>query len=118
MDAEIAARLREQSRANFAFNKLTKRLWRKSGIRLMTKIAVYKAAVLSSLLYGSEAWTLPRRLVKKVEKFHLTSLRKIAGIRWYHKVPNFQVLESLVLCGTILYLQSCGDLRGGFFLIS
>ena len=90
MDAEIAARL---VRANSAFNKLTKRLWRKSGIRLMTKIAVYKAAVLSSLLYGSEAWTLPRRLVKKVEKFHLTSLRKIAGIRWYHKVPNFQVLE-------------------------
>ena len=90
MDAEIDARL---VRANSAYNKLTKRLWRKSGIRLMTKIAVYKAAVLSSLLYGSEAWTLPRRLIRKLEKFHLSSLRKIAGIRWYHKVPNFQVLE-------------------------
>ena len=90
MDAEIDARL---VKAISAYNKLTKRLWRKSGIRLMTKIAVYKAAVLSSLLYGSEAWTLPRRLVRKLEKFHLSSLRKIAGIRWYHKVPNFQVLE-------------------------
>ena len=90
MDAEIAVRL---VRANSAYNKLTKRLWRKSGIRLMTKLAVYRAAVLSSLLYGSEAWTLPRRLVRKLEKFHLTSLRKIAGIRWYHRVPNFQVLE-------------------------
>ena len=90
MDAEIDARL---VRAISAYNKLTKRLWRKSGIRLMTKIAVYKAAVLSSLLYGSEAWTLPRRLVRKLEKFHLSSLRKIAGIRWFHKVPNFQVLE-------------------------
>ena len=89
MDAEIGTRL---AKANSAFNKLTKRLWRKSGIRLVTKIAVYKAAVLSSLLYGSEAWTLPRRLVRKLEKFHLSCLRKIAGIRWYHKVTNFQVL--------------------------
>ena len=44
MDAEIDARL---VRANSSYNKLTRRLWRKSGIRLMTKIAVYKAAVLS-----------------------------------------------------------------------
>ena len=96
MDAEIAAHL---VRANSAYNKLTKRLWRKSGIHLTTKIAVYKAAVLSSLLYGSEAWTLPRRLVRKLEKFHLISLRKIAGIRWYHKVPNFQVLEKCKIMG-------------------
>ena len=90
MNAEIDARL---VRANAAYNKLTKRLWRKSGIRLTTKIAVYKAAVLSSLLYGSEAWTLPRRLVRKLEKFHLNCLRKIAAIKWFHKVPNYRVLE-------------------------
>ena len=90
MDAEISARL---VRANSAYNKLTKRLWRKSGIRLVTKISVYRAAVLSSLLYGSEAWTLPRKQVRRLERFHLSCLRKIAGIRWYHKRTNYQVLE-------------------------
>ena len=48
MNAEIDARL---VIAKAAYNKLTKRLWRTSGICLTTKIAVYKAAVLFSLLY-------------------------------------------------------------------
>ena len=90
MDAEINTRI---AKANFAYNKLTKRLWRKRGIRIGTKISVYKAAVLSTLLYGSEAWTLTRKLIGRLEKFHLACLRKIAGIKWYHKIPNFQVLE-------------------------
>ena len=90
MGAEIDRRI---ARASSAYSGLTKRLWRKSGIRLVTKIAVYKAAVLSSLLYGSEAWTLPQRQVRKLQKFHISCLRKIAGIKWYHKLTNFRVLE-------------------------
>ena len=38
-----------------------KRLWNDHGIRLDTKVAVYKAAVLTSLPYGSESWVLYRR---------------------------------------------------------
>ena len=90
MEAEITARL---AKANSAYNKLTTRLWRKGGIRTGTKIQVYQAAVLSTLLYGSEAWTLTRKLIRRLEKFHLTCLRKIAGIKWFHKVPNYKVLE-------------------------
>ena len=59
MEPELLARI---AKANSAFNKLSKRLWTlessKSGIRLETKVMVYKAVVLSSLLCGSEAWTL------------------------------------------------------------
>ena len=90
MDEEITTRL---ARANSAYNALTKRLWCKNGIRTGTKISVYKAAVISTLLYGSEAWTLTKRQVRKLEKFHLTCLRKIARIQWYHKVPNYMVLK-------------------------
>ena len=90
MDAEIDARL---AKANTAYNTLTKRLWRKRGIRTGTKILVYKAAVLSSLLYGSEAWTLTKKQIRKLEKFHLSCLRKISGIKWFHKVPNYEVLQ-------------------------
>ena len=90
IDAEITARI---AKATAAFGRLVKRLWTVRGIRLNTKIAVYKAAVLTSLLYGCETWTLNRRQVKRLEKFHQTTLRRIAGIKWFHKVTNYEVLS-------------------------
>ena len=51
LDKEIDARL---AKANAAFGALRRRLWNEHGIRLDTKIAVYKAVVLTTLPYGSE----------------------------------------------------------------
>ena len=45
------------AKATSAFGRLTKRLWTNKGIRLDTKISVYKAAVITSLLYGCETLT-------------------------------------------------------------
>ena len=90
MDPELSTRI---AKANSAFNKLDERLWRKSGIRLDTKVMVYKAVVLSSLLYGSEAWTLSTKQIKRLEMFHQKCLRKICRIEWYHKIPDYEILE-------------------------
>ena len=90
LDAEITARI---AKATAAFGRLSKRLWTNNGIQLNTKIGVYKAAVLTSLLYGCETWTLTRKQVRCLEKFHQTTLRKIARIRWFHKVTNYEVLS-------------------------
>ena len=90
MDPELTVRI---ARANAAFNKLNERLWRKSGIRLHTKMIVYKAAILSTLLYGSEAWTLNAKQSRCLEHFHLKCLRHICRIKWYHKIPNYEILE-------------------------
>ena len=90
MDAEITARI---AKATAAFGRLSKRLWTNSGIQLNTKIGVYKAAVITSLLYGCETWTLTKQQSKRLEKFHQTTLRKIARIKWFHKVTNYQVEE-------------------------
>ena len=57
------------------------------------KISVYKAAVVTSLLFGCETWTLKRVHIALLERFHQTSLRKIARIRWFHKVTNYEVLD-------------------------
>ena len=89
IDKEINARI---AKATSAFGRLTKRLWTNKGIRLNTKISVYKAAVITSLLYGCETLTLSMKQLKCLEKFHQTTLRKIAGIRWFHKVTNYEVL--------------------------
>ena len=90
IDLEITARI---AKATSAFGRLYKRLWTNRNIRLDTKIAVYKASVLTSLLYGCETWTLKRIHIYSLEKFHQSSIRKIARIRWYHKKTNYEVLE-------------------------
>jgi len=47
LDEEITARL---AKANSAFGRLRKWLWDDHGIRIDTKVAVYRAVVLTSLL--------------------------------------------------------------------
>lgn len=42
-------------KATTAMARLTKRIWKNSMLSLNTKMNVYQAAVLSTLLYGSEA---------------------------------------------------------------
>ncbi|XP_078593825.1 uncharacterized protein LOC144871797 [Branchiostoma floridae x Branchiostoma japonicum] len=93
LDAEVMQRI---GKASVAFGRLTKRLWQDHGIRLSTKIAVYKAVVLSALLYCCETWTTYRRQVKLMEQFHQRCLRKICGIKWQDRVSNLQVLKK---CG-------------------
>ena len=90
MDEEITARI---AKATSAFGRLVKRLWTNRGIRLGTKIDVYRATVLTTLLYGCETWTLSRKQIVRLEKFHLSTLRKISRIRWFHKVTNYEVLS-------------------------
>ena len=88
-DAEITARI---AKATAAFGRLTKRLWKNRNIRVDTKVSVYKAAVVTSLLFGCETWTLRKAHIAQLERFHQNSLRKIARIRWFHKVTNYEVL--------------------------
>ena len=90
IDAEITARI---AKATAAFGRLTKRLWANRDIRLDTKIAIYKASVLTSLLFGCGTWTLKKQHIFRLEKFHQASLRKISRIRWFHKVTNYEVLS-------------------------
>ena len=90
IDDEITSRI---GKASAAFGRLHHRLWSDHGIRLNTKIGVYRTVVLTSLLYGSESWTWYRRHVRRLDQFHLRCLRKICGISWKDRVPNTDVLE-------------------------
>ena len=51
IDKEITRRI---ALASTSFGRLKKRLWDQRGVRLQTKLKVYRAVVLSTLLYGSE----------------------------------------------------------------
>ena len=67
-------------KARKAFWSLTKHIWDVKQISLQVKIQVYRACVLSVLLYGAESWTTAFSCRKKMETFHMKCLRKICKV--------------------------------------
>ena len=90
IDAEISNRI---SKAGSAFGRLKENVWERRGISLETKLKVFRAVVLTTLLYGSETWTAYRRHEKQLNHFHLRCLRNLLHIRWQDKVPDTEVLK-------------------------
>jgi len=95
VDDDITSRL---TNAGCAFGKLQDRLWR-ANVSLRTKIAVYRAVVTTTLLYGCETWTLYRHQIRKLDQFHMRCLRSIARITRRDKVPNTDVLRICDISG-------------------
>ena len=99
LDDEVLCHI---SRASQAFGRLHTRVWHERGISIKTKLRVYRAVVLPSLLYGCETWTCYRRHIKKLDQFHLccTALAKFsvsAGRTMCQTRRSFAGLSSLAL---------------------
>ena len=94
IDMEIDNRL---AKANSAFGLLYKRVWGNKHLKNSTKISVYRAAVLTALLYGSESWVTYRCQLRLLERFHQRCLRTILNIHWSEFVSNVEVLEQAKL---------------------
>ena len=90
LDDEINFRV---GRASSAYGRLRVRVFENRNITLHTKVMVYHAVVISTLLYGSEEWTLYSRQIKLLESFHMRSLRKLLGITWRDKIPHTEILR-------------------------
>ena len=54
-------------------------------ISLKTKLSVYQAAVIPTLLYGCETWTCYMKHIKKLERFHIRHL-KFEGIESFENL--------------------------------
>ena len=57
------------------------------------KGTIYRAVVMSTLLYGAEAWTVYGRQVKKLHAFMMLHMRSIMKKTWMDKVKNKDILE-------------------------
>ena len=81
-------------KASATFGRLREKVWDRTGIRagLDTKLKVYQAIVLPTLLYGCETWTDYQLNAKKLNRFHLNCLRKLLKIKWQVKIPATEVL--------------------------
>ena len=90
IDLEINSRI---ARAATVMAQLKQRVWDNSSLTERTRLRVYHACVLSTLLYGCESWTTYARHEKKLNSFHMRCLRRILQIKWQDRVSNTEVLE-------------------------
>ena len=89
LDAELNVRT---GKASTTMAHLSKRVWENTMLTLNTKMRVYRAFVLSTLLYGSESWTLYSHQEQRLNAFHMWNFRRLLGLTWQEWVTNASVL--------------------------
>ena len=90
IDDEVNARI---AKASSGFSRLHGSIWDRSGIRLDTKLKVYRSAVLPTLLYACKTGTVYQRHAKRLNHFHTSCLRKLLMIKWQDRIPDSEVLK-------------------------
>nr|VZI00205.1 unnamed protein product [Spirometra erinaceieuropaei] len=90
IDDEVANRI---SKASQAFGRLQSTVWNRHGLQLSTKLKMYKAVILPTLLYGAETWTVYAKQARRLNHFHLSCLRRILRLKWQDRIPDTDVLE-------------------------
>ena len=86
IDDEITARI---AKASVAFGRHRANVWERNGIKLDTKLKVYKAVVLPTLLYACETWTVYQRHAKR----HAKAFRNLNFmVTWFTNLRNLKEL--------------------------
>ena len=84
---ELNTRIGKAIGALKKFNKI----WKNKSISIKTKMKLYRANVVSVLIYGCETWQLTEHQEDKLNAFDYNCLRKIMKISWKDKVTNEEV---------------------------
>ena len=63
----------------------------KQNLTILTKIVVYNAVVISTILYGCETWVPYRHHIRLLESLHIRRSQLILGHRWWHKVTYSEI---------------------------
>ena len=77
--------------ASSAFGRLSKRVFGNQDLTIHTKIVVYNAVVISTILYGCETWVPSQRHIRLLESFHIRRLQLILGLLWWYKVTHSEI---------------------------
>jgi hypothetical protein len=83
---------RRRGLACAAFKKYV-RLFKRDGIRSVTKVLLLKVFVVSVLLYGAQTWTVTAKQIRSLEKLHLSFLLVIVGKRRRDHIAYADLLE-------------------------
>ena len=77
--------------AKNAFNNM-KNLLTNNGINMTTRVRALKTYVWSTLMYGSESWTLNREMKNKLKAVELWFYRRMLRVSWRDRMTNEEVL--------------------------
>ena len=83
-------------------------------LTIRTKIAVYYAVVISTILHGCETWVPYHRHISLLESFHIRHLQLILGLRWWHKVTHSEIRSWAGIPSITSMLQCSAQLRNLF----
>ena len=93
---EVVARLAKASRA---FGCLRSAIFRSQRISVATKREVYRAVILSTLLYGAETWAVKADSVRKMRGFHNRCIRSMLGVsrfqQWKERITSKELAKTL-----------------------
>ncbi|XP_069975557.1 uncharacterized protein [Penaeus vannamei] len=79
--------------ASATFARLKDQVWSQKDLKRSTKMRVYRAVVMPTLLYSAETYTLYRGHIHRLEVFHQRHLWTILGVSWKDRVMNVEVLQ-------------------------
>ena len=102
VDDEVKNRI---TKACAAFGKLRYNVWNRDGLSLATKNKVYRTAIIPVLLYASKTWTVYSRHIKQLNQFHMSRLRSLLWIKWFHKISNKIILQRTKMQTISYYLE-------------
>ena len=71
------------------------KVWKSNSITLPLKRKLFDSLILSIFLYGSETWTLTRRMEDSINSFATSCYRIILNIRRIDRVTNQAVLQQM-----------------------
>ena len=81
------------AKASSAFARMRTNVWELKRITTATKLKVYSAIVLPSILLACESWTVYKRHAQHLNHFHTARVRRIMRIKWQGKEPETDVFS-------------------------
>lgn len=93
-DGTCTAEIRNRIASATAALARLDRMW-KSNISFPSKFKLYKALVVSILLYGCETWTILREDERRIQAFETKCLRRLLGISFREHRTNEYVLNTI-----------------------
>ena len=88
-DADVKVRI---GKARAAFHQL-RNVWKSSELPRNTKIRIFNSMVKPVLLYGAETWRTTVTIMKKIQTFINSCLRRILRIHWPNTISNLDLWQ-------------------------
>ena len=96
------------AKAAQAFGCLQKSIFQNRRLSTETRRKVYRATVLSVLLYGAETWTIKAESLQRLNAFHNRCVRTIMGItryqQWKDKITSRRLAAAFGMEETMTHL--------------